>query len=33
VHLNPATAAADALVSAINRLEWNLEREDEPVAA
>jgi 2-isopropylmalate synthase len=33
VHLNPATAAGDALVSAINRLQWNLEREDEPAAA
>ena len=33
VHLNPATAAADALVSALNRLRWNREREDEPAAA
>jgi 2-isopropylmalate synthase len=33
VDLNPATAAADALVSAINRLQWDREREGEPVAA
>ena len=33
VHANPATAAADALVSAINRLEWSLDQEDEAAAA
>jgi 2-isopropylmalate synthase len=32
-HVNPATAAADALVSAVNRLQWNQERADEPAAA
>jgi hypothetical protein len=33
VHANPATAAADALVSAVNRLQWTEVREDEPAAA
>ncbi|WP_206954634.1 2-isopropylmalate synthase [Trinickia acidisoli] len=33
VDLNPATAAADALVSAVNRFEWDREREDEAAAA
>ncbi len=33
VDLNPATAAADALICAVNRLQWDQEREGEPVAA
>lgn len=33
VHVNPATATADALVSALNRLQWDQDREDEPAAA
>ena len=33
VHGNPATACADALVSAVNRLEWSGEGEDEAAAA
>ncbi|HTH75182.1 MAG TPA: 2-isopropylmalate synthase [Trinickia sp.] len=33
VHANPATAAADALVSAVNRLEWDRDQEDEAAAA
>jgi 2-isopropylmalate synthase len=33
VHANPATACADALVSAVNRLEWRGEGEDEAAAA
>lgn len=33
VHLNPAMAATDALVSAVNRVQWDREREGEPVAA
>ena len=33
VHENPAVAAADALVNAVNRLQWNREQEDEAAAA
>jgi len=33
VAANPATAAADALVCAVNRLEWGREQEDEAAAA
>ncbi|TAM53526.1 MAG: 2-isopropylmalate synthase [Paraburkholderia sp.] len=33
VAANPATAGADALISAVNRLEWSREREDEAAAA
>jgi len=33
VHVNPATAAADALVSALNRLRWDRAQTDEPAAA
>jgi 2-isopropylmalate synthase len=33
VHANPATACADALVSAVNRFEWSGEGEDEAAAA
>ncbi|MBU6487904.1 MAG: 2-isopropylmalate synthase, partial [Burkholderiales bacterium] len=33
VAANPATAAADALISAVNRLEWSREREGEAAAA
>jgi 2-isopropylmalate synthase len=33
VHADPATAAADALVCAINRLEWKSDEENEPAAA
>ncbi|MGG1945054.1 2-isopropylmalate synthase [Trinickia sp. NRRL B-1857] len=33
VHINPATAAADALVSALNRLRWERAQTDEAAAA
>jgi hypothetical protein len=33
VNVNPATAAADALVCALNRLQWDRARADEPAAA
>jgi 2-isopropylmalate synthase len=33
MHADPAIAAADALVCAVNRLEWKSDREDEPAAA
>jgi 2-isopropylmalate synthase len=33
VHVNPATAAADALVSALNRLRWDRAQTDEAAAA
>jgi 2-isopropylmalate synthase len=33
LHENPAIACADALISAVNRLEWRGEGEDEAAAA